>query len=754
MTARSPLLPNPTFNSGVIPIYPTWTCPSQLQTPANQSIHYRHHMDTTCPSQLQAPIYQCIQCRPRIDTTLSCPRLLQVPTTLSLDSRPCMGTACTSWMDSKPCKDILWNNPPLIETTPILNNGPRLSKGTIWTGPPQLQTRTNLRTDSRPFTPRTCSPQIPTPSNINYPMNDYRPHIDTKTLLTQKPNTNTVHHPKQYTDLNNPTVNLDRKPETANSKTSHDTPSSNVKSLMDYTWLTRAHYANINQPNKNANIVKLVSQSQNTEKRVEGTPTNSLAKELFKPTLFVDRENINEAECKQNVSKELLYSETNARRLACIRKSIDLNIANKEKREKDKNTIKKEIQTLETNIKKLTSNKKPYKIPKHSDSKKDYIKSKVETDSKTQPKKTTPDKSKKTEKQTPKKRTHNPEETYKKRVRPNIENNEHSISKIRKLRHSSSLETDQRPIREEISSHPKSKKEIHINEQKDKKSSGLQCIDKNRSKRVETHSSERLQKKRERRDSSYESTSKKQFSYKLENITKNNNETRPIKSVVTRTKSAKHPRIEAPDSDDSDDDFEYDLDLRSKLSRGSHKRYKRSHDAQTKDKIETPQKNLVITVNRNDDDQTTTSPKPGVPGPSFPKQKSKKYKKIRLVIKVIQEDTSGDSSSDDSKNNTVSSTDISNESFAKRNLDLSFLDDFNVDEIVNSLKHNPKLDNVQQNIKQKVEITKTLAESVTNTFVRPIIIKKETQTEQVDPKVQSNVTYPGDSNPDNITDSE
>ncbi|XP_028176458.1 probable serine/threonine-protein kinase DDB_G0282963 isoform X1 [Ostrinia furnacalis] len=134
-------------------------------------------------------------------------------------------------------------------------------------------------------------------------------------------------------------------------------------------------------------------------------------------------------------------------------------------------------------------------------------------------------------------------------------------------------------------------------------------------------------------------------------------------------------------------------DLRSKLKR-KHENNKRE--------------NLIITVPNNEKKDTT--PKPVIPEES-PKlqKKSRKYKKIKLVINVICENGSESSESDNETNNKDSQE--VNEDI------ISFLDDFNVDDIVDSLNDEENKVNVKNPSKEEcLEDTEhdTVKESIIN----------------------------------------
>lgn len=125
------------------------------------------------------------------------------------------------------------------------------------------------------------------------------------------------------------------------------------------------------------------------------------------------------------------------------------------------------------------------------------------------------------------------------------------------------------------------------------------------------------------------------------------------------------------------------IDLRSKLSRCNYLQHiKKSNRIHIKDKKlpEEERENLIITIENNKEEQTLKSEDDDEASCIKRKTKRSKYKKIKLVINVICEKP-GAASSD-----SEGSDDEENHNCSSNNVDLSFLDDLDVDEIVESLK--------------------------------------------------------------------
>lgn len=107
-------------------------------------------------------------------------------------------------------------------------------------------------------------------------------------------------------------------------------------------------------------------------------------------------------------------------------------------------------------------------------------------------------------------------------------------------------------------------------------------------------------------------------------------------------------------------------DLRATLKRKYQTSHPSKHD------------NLIITVqNDNNDKEDNNGKQPVAEEKPKLEKKTRKYKKIKLVINVVCEKCSESSESDSDNRN--------NEEYPVANVDLSFLDDFNVDDIVDSL---------------------------------------------------------------------
>lgn len=159
----------------------------------------------------------------------------------------------------------------------------------------------------------------------------------------------------------------------------------------------------------------------------------------------------------------------------------------------------------------------------------------------------------------------------------------------------------------------------------------------------------------------------------------------PVKNIIQPINKIKYPTSSiGPNShspERNEAGVEDHFDLRSKLSRANRYFQKTRH---SKENIK-DRDNLVVTINQP---EVNTEPKPKSP-PKVTvtekkiKSKNKKYKTIKFTIKVLCQDgeCSASSHSDDSEEETNAE---------RSQNDLSFLDDFNVDEIVDSLKNSQK----------------------------------------------------------------
>lgn len=114
------------------------------------------------------------------------------------------------------------------------------------------------------------------------------------------------------------------------------------------------------------------------------------------------------------------------------------------------------------------------------------------------------------------------------------------------------------------------------------------------------------------------------------------------------------------------------FDLRSKLSGVNQRIHKKQveNDSDTKPK---QRENLKTPVEKPSGEKQISQKKSSVL-----KYKTNKSKKIKLIINIVCQESDDEATSSDSSYNET------------HNMDLSFLDDFNVDEIVDSLKHSPK----------------------------------------------------------------
>lgn len=124
--------------------------------------------------------------------------------------------------------------------------------------------------------------------------------------------------------------------------------------------------------------------------------------------------------------------------------------------------------------------------------------------------------------------------------------------------------------------------------------------------------------------------------------------------------------------------FEESFDLRSKLSR-VNQRINRKKIADDLVKKPKQRENLKITVENHNDEKHKSPKKSGV----LKKYKTNKCKKLKLIINVVCQESDDETTSSDSSNSEP-------ENNPTHHMDLSFLDDFNVDEIVDCLKHSPK----------------------------------------------------------------
>lgn len=573
-----------------------------------------------------------------------------------------------------------------------------------WTGPPVPQTSAD----------QSSIPPI-YQQDIADPYAGFRPRLDTKTWLTQQYHANHVHSQNENMNSNNENSAMIQ----GNSFTHYYTPS--YKSPMDYTWLTHEYYTNLSSyyqpntyPNKHnentagiklnnsikQNVIKPSSDrkslSPNDNKIVKSTYKETLSKrEILEKNYKKNSNNLQDLKelnkqsqgiYRNNKIEEPTGSKTNAYEKQ-RRKSLDSKI---KQSDRDKMSIKTcNLFTSSKECREGCKVKESSKVKEVSNNRKtkEYVEDK-------------------NKKHIHKKRKH--DQIYE----TSAHNEENRISKIRKLTHSLAPSDKETPRKSNKQLDTCSKDEI-----------------KNRSRHVDTHSVP--QRKRIHSGSSSESQPRKRFR-STEKVDHNDSceKITPVKSVVifSNNPELRHPRIQAPETVscqlDSNKDIKTHFDLRSKLNRKEqNKMYYKSQDSEKA----TGEKNLLVTVNRSEDDSVL--PKPG---PSKLNQKTKKYKKYQLVINVIcknQEDSSYSSSSDENESkNAIHSPNAVSADETELKPDLSFLDDINIDEIVSSLNIIEDTKIPVTNIKKKLQPTFVESE-IRSELIQPEVPDKQSNCE-------------------------